>query len=229
MDAGSPLPVCHAVPLCLRINFSSPRPFAGSPGNFLPAEARGKGRFAARSGFTLVEVAMAIGIAAFAFVALLGLIPTGMSTFRGAVDTANEAWIAQNLHSMVQVTEWEEVDKLDHSQSQEIYYYDEEGRLTDTERNSGDVNVRAQRLYGAKLLIEKLFQPDETPSDEMRRGRRVVVVIANVVNPKAKEAFDGITTAEDIGKVPPGVPVRARAFVVMQMDSDSSTTQVANP
>src|SRR4051812_37258891 len=41
-----------------------------------------------RSGFTLVEVTMAIGIVAFAFLALLALLPAGNVAFRRAIDLA---------------------------------------------------------------------------------------------------------------------------------------------
>ena len=47
------------------------------------------------SGFSLVEVSLAIGIIAFAFVALFSLMPTGLTTFRSAIDTSNETWIMQ--------------------------------------------------------------------------------------------------------------------------------------
>src|SRR4051812_25122874 len=62
-----------------------------------------------RAGFSLVEVALAIGIVAFAFVALLGLIPTGLNTFRQAIDKKNETAIVQDLNSMVQVTPWDKI------------------------------------------------------------------------------------------------------------------------
>ena len=50
-----------------------------------------------RSGFSLVEVAIAISIFAIALVALLGLLPGGMTTFRKAMDTTVTAQIAQRI------------------------------------------------------------------------------------------------------------------------------------
>ena len=46
-------------------------------------------RGTSNAGFSLIEVTLAIGIIAFAFVALFGLLPTGMQTFRASVDTTN--------------------------------------------------------------------------------------------------------------------------------------------
>jgi len=48
-------------------------------------------------GFSLVEVALAIGIVAFAFVALLSLLPAGLTTFRRALDTSICSQISQRI------------------------------------------------------------------------------------------------------------------------------------
>ena len=49
------------------------------------------------AGFSLVEVVLAVGVVAFAFVAILGLIPAGMTQFRQAIDTTVCAQIAQRV------------------------------------------------------------------------------------------------------------------------------------
>ena len=171
--------------------------------------------------FSLVEVSMAIAIAAFAFTALLGLIPTGLTVFRNAIDSSNETWIVQNLNSMIQVTDWSEVDSLDFGTSGEIYYYDEEGRLTDTERsNESDARTRERRLYGAKLLIEPLGQPGGDAAS-LKHGRRVIVVMANITQPPAVKAFEAITGPSDLGNIPQNVEVRTRCFLAAQMASDN--------
>src|SRR6185295_6081291 len=109
-----------------------------------PALRAGPSSTRAVAGFSLVEVAMAIGIVAFAFVALFSLIPTGLTTFRSSIDTGNETWIMENMNSMIQTTDFSKVPDLafkaentikttsDYKEGQ-IYYYDEEGKPTDTE------------------------------------------------------------------------------------------------
>lgn len=59
-----------------------------------------------RHGFSLVEVTLAIGIMAFAFVALFGLLPTGLGTFRQAMDTSVGAHIAQRIAGELQETDY---------------------------------------------------------------------------------------------------------------------------
>ena len=56
--------------------------------------------------FSLVEVVLAVGVIAFAFVAILGLIPAGMSQFRQATDTSVCAQIAQRIINESQETDF---------------------------------------------------------------------------------------------------------------------------
>src|SRR4030095_8999506 len=93
-----------------------------------PAAAPTRSRSA---GFSLPEVAMAIGIIAIAFVALIGLLPVGLNTYRAAIDEANQTWIMQSMTSMIQTTDFARVEELDYKVSNEIYYFDEEGALID--------------------------------------------------------------------------------------------------
>ena len=175
-------------------------------------------------GFSLVEISLAIGIIAFAFVALLGLLPSGLTIFRSSVDTANETWIMQDLNSMIQVTDWSKLDSMSFETSGEIYYYDEEGRLTDTEKTpSAESLVKARRLYAVKLIVEPMFQPVETgmaSHDEIKNARRVIAVIANVTRPPAMAEFKKVTTAKEVGALPAIGEVHARAFIAARMDSE---------
>ena len=62
------------------------------------------------TGFTLIEVAIAVGILAVALVALLGLLPGGMSTFRKAMDTSITAQIAQRILLDMQQADFDQVN-----------------------------------------------------------------------------------------------------------------------
>ena len=83
-----------------------------------------------RSGFSLVEIVVAVGIVATVMVALLGMIPTGLSTVNEAADTMAEIRIAQQVIGEVQLTEWKEIDKW---ALEGPYYYDLEGNLLGSE------------------------------------------------------------------------------------------------
>lgn len=57
--------------------------------------------------FSLVEVVMAIGVVALAFVPLLGLIPSGLHSFRESMDTAVGSQIAQKVIAEVIQTDFD--------------------------------------------------------------------------------------------------------------------------
>jgi len=59
------------------------------------------------SGFSLVEVVLAIGVVAFAFVAIFSLLPVGMGVFREAMDTSVSAQIVQRVVSDATETEFD--------------------------------------------------------------------------------------------------------------------------
>src|SRR6185369_7455030 len=54
--------------------------------------------------FSLIEVVLAVGVVAFAFVAIMGLIPAGMGQFRQAIDTSVCSQIAQRVMNEAQQT-----------------------------------------------------------------------------------------------------------------------------
>jgi uncharacterized protein (TIGR02598 family) len=62
-----------------------------------------------RAAFSLIEVTMSIGIVAFAFVAIFGLIPTGLNSFRDAKTISTSNTIAQRRLSELEQLDF---DKL---------------------------------------------------------------------------------------------------------------------
>lgn len=76
-----------------------------SPG-FLPPPAPRH-----QKAFSLVEVVLAIGVVAFAFVAIFSLLPVGMGVFREAMETSVGAQIAQRIVTDVQETDFDNLVK----------------------------------------------------------------------------------------------------------------------
>lgn len=165
---------------------------------------------------------MSIGIIAFAFVALFALVPTGLTTFRESIDMSNETWIMQNMNSMVQTTDFREIENLDFEKSGEIYYFDEEGKRTDTEKHpAADERTKLDRLYAVKLVVDKLTRPNgEGAGVNMPHGWRVLAVFAPLQNPKAMLDFKAITSASSLENLPPTTVIHARSFIVARMDSE---------
>lgn len=80
-------------------------------------------------GFSLVEITMAIGIVAFAFVAIFGLVPIGLNTFREAMDTSVRAQIVQRVVFEAQQTD----PKTLESRADVLRYFDDEGTEVEPE------------------------------------------------------------------------------------------------
>ena len=59
------------------------------------------------TGFSLIEVTIALGITAIALVSLMGMLPKGMETLRRAADKAIEGRIHQQILGELQLTPWE--------------------------------------------------------------------------------------------------------------------------
>jgi len=59
-----------------------------------------------QAAFSLIEVTLAIGVVAFAFMSILGLIPIGMNTFRQAMNTSVCSQISEQVMNDVQETDF---------------------------------------------------------------------------------------------------------------------------
>lgn len=118
-------------------------------------------------GFTLVEVTLALGIISFAFVAMFGLLPVGLSVSRQAIDTTIEAQIVQKLTSQALQTDFSQLSKLDPSiyPTAASYYFDNEGK-TASQTNalykagfsvatstSLSANVNTQKLATVSIFV----------------------------------------------------------------------------
>jgi len=80
------------------------------------------------AGFSLVEVTLAIGIVSFAMLALLGVVPVGLSTMRQAADRTVESQIVRQIGAEALYTPFSEL-KTNFSGTT-LYFNDEGSALT---------------------------------------------------------------------------------------------------
>src|SRR5690606_28035563 len=86
-------------------------------------------------GFSLIEVTIAMAIAAVALVTLLGLIPQGMNTMREAGDQAIQGRIHQQLLNEIQMTPFEDkngTSLIDIYDKMEFFYDSQGEELSDS-------------------------------------------------------------------------------------------------
>lgn len=115
-----------------------------------------------QAGFTLIEVSLAVGIAALALVALLALVPQGVKTMKLATDRAIEARIHQQIVAEVSLTDWDKRNKYDYNQSNELYFFDDQGiRVTQEGFKSAfpGESFDDRAIYSARIHVPKQGAP----------------------------------------------------------------------
>jgi len=128
------------------------------PERLVPRQRFARLHFSAQKGFSLVEVVLAIGVVAFAFVAIFSLLPVGMGVFREAMDTSVSAQIVQRVVSDATETEFDSLidpAKNGGTSSGDYYalpvrYFDDQG--TEVKVNNSSTPTPAERLGPPGIL-----------------------------------------------------------------------------
>ena len=132
----------------------------------------------AASGFSLVEITMALGIIAFAFVTIFGLLPAGLNSFRKAMDISIGTQIVQRL-----INEAEQTDFLVLIKQPSVErYFDDQGTELSEARGA---------IYHAILRVKKNTTFPSAPSNDYIAT--VTVQVAN--NPSNKELHTDVATS----------------------------------
>ena len=103
--------------------------------------------------FSLIEVTIAMAIAAVALVTLLGLIPQGMSTMREAGDEAIMGRIHQQIMNELQMADF---DALDTYEGMEIFYDGQGEELGDNRGSKSGAKGSFEHIYSARIAIPKV-------------------------------------------------------------------------
>jgi uncharacterized protein (TIGR02598 family) len=136
-----------------------------------------RSRLKARSAaFSLVEVALSIGIVSFAMTAIFGLLPVGLDAFRDARTLSVESAIAQKLAAEVQGGEMASGEEL-------TLFFDNQGvETTEPEavfvaRVAPPVEVKANALLAQEAPVEMvLISISSSSNPEVNSSYPVIVV-----------------------------------------------------
>lgn len=146
--------------------------------NFLPGKAR--------AAFSLVEVVMAIGIVAFAFISVLGMIPTGLSTFRQAMNTSVGSQIAQRV-----INDAQQMDflTLSNQTSGSFRYFDDQGNELDV---SAQGDAPSNAIYHVRMVVTGSTATPSSSSAGAVNPNLATVKVQVAANPGQKPiAWDG--------------------------------------
>ena len=173
-------------------------------------------------GFSIVEIALALGIIGFAFVGLMALLPAGLSTFRTAIDQTNEGRIMESLTTQTQAAEFSNVPKqFDFQQSGAVFYFDEEATfIRQGTASYGGLNAteKLAALYSVKVFVDSGWNGN--PASTNSKTALVLMVSAGS---GGYRQFDGdLNVSKNVqdliaqGKLHPDI--RVRTLVVPKMD-----------
>ncbi|MBC8001056.1 MAG: Verru_Chthon cassette protein B [Opitutaceae bacterium] len=115
-----------------------------------------------RSGFSLVEVVLALGIFSFAIVGIVGLIPIALQTHMDAKTGTIQAQIHQSLAAEALLTDFSKLTEL----NGKLRYFDEEG----VEVFDGSSAQRiAQRIFTSKMVVTSVSLPPSYTPESMTK------------------------------------------------------------
>jgi uncharacterized protein (TIGR02598 family) len=102
-------------------------------------------------GFSLVEVTMALGVVSFAVLAVMGLLPVGLSNLRQSMDQTVEAQIVQAIAAQSVVARFTGL-------ATGVQYFDDEGLPTDAGQDA---------RYTANVTVTPPAYPGSTNSTDI--------------------------------------------------------------
>ena len=123
-----------------------------------------------QAAFSLVEVVMALGIAAFCLVALLGLMPVGLKTVRDARGDALRAEVLKAMGNIAQQTDYSLLGNL----AGKKYYFDINGLVVSS--------ASADAIYEAVLSTGTVNVPSSSTSTALAGATSVTVAIRRSAN-----------------------------------------------
>lgn len=153
------------------------------------------------TGFSLVEVTMALGLMCFVSFGLMGLLPEGMSNMRKSMDNTVQAQITQELASMVQRTSFEDIEKLS---SSDKYYYDSEGvRLGSDQKSRAVYEAKVLPVGDMKPMISPVIVNDTLPTELSTAAvsslRAVTIKIVRITSAASDPGYQFMTYVADSG------------------------------
>jgi len=120
-----------------------------------------------RDAFSLIEVTIALGVVAFALVAILGLVPVALRSAREATDDTRSSLIAQDVATRARAL-FSSSSALSPSTN---WWYDNEGRFIDQSAGANFTNA----LYRVSVVSGDLASYPTNVSNTALRGVKVAI------------------------------------------------------
>ena len=182
-----------------------------------------RGRRPRPAAFTLVEIALALGIMAFALVSVFGLLPLGMTSFRQAIDLSVGSQIAQKIIDEAQQADFNTLTGVGTvptgsaaQVSKPLRYFDVQG----SELFSNSASGLTGMVYVANTRVVTATAVPSTGSASGVNNGNLATVTVQVVNNPANQA---ITLTNGLWTSTVARPVTTFSMYVARSSSVPST------
>ena len=149
-------------------------------------------RRATPAAFTLVEVALAMGVASFALVALIGMLPVGLATQRQAISNTIESQIVQTISNDILLSSFNNLS----TSSTTTYHFDNSGQTVSASQTGVPTmytaSVTLQSLSSTLLNPINLQTQTSAGSAAVDQGYNVIIKVMNVTSPQVTDTYSVI-------------------------------------
>lgn len=154
-----------------------------------------------RRGFSLVELAVALGIMAFALTAILGLVPIGLSTLQKSINESAQTNIVQSLLNDAYSSDLTALTASTH-------FFNEAGQvLHDAEESDWD-SERIDLIYRVKLALRPLQLEDNSGLINLS-GQTLLIGIESRTNAPSDRNW----SLNNLGTLPPEIDLHTAVLV----------------
>jgi uncharacterized protein (TIGR02598 family) len=130
-------------------------------------------------GFSLIEVTISLGIASFALIALLGLVPLALGTLRQSMDVSTETQIFQQLASEANTLDFSAVTNSSFASGFPRFYDESGARITSVQSAS----------YKVALTLSTCSVPGAAAASPARRLGFQVIKLHNAGTPSSQNLW----------------------------------------
>jgi len=170
-----------------------------------------------QSGFSLVEVVLAVGVISFAFVAILGLLPAGLTQFRQAMDNSIASQIAQRIIMDAQQSDFDILTDTAHRQASSVDPFRARSFSASDAAKSSPLYIRYFDEQGNEIIPQGMF-PTATEAVS------IVYHVNTRITPGPSLPGNDPNSASDLGTAGAGVSL---ATVLVQVAFNPSGKTLA--
>ena len=173
-----------------------------------------------RAGFTMVEIALSLAIVGFALVAIIGILPTGMTVQK---DNREDTLMGQEGRY------WMEAIRSSGVELKDLTNYVEEIRVVNVDPTGNETNFFSHELMGTNFTTEFVLMMLTRPKYTTPFPTNIFTEVTARVRPITGSASDLLAMSEDRSTNNPGFRYELQAEIVPEITTPRETLDALPP